>query len=303
VTIRPRIFGLGQCCIDSLGLIESFPAPDSKCELSDLVVQGGGPVATALVALSRWGMRCACAGVIGDDPHGAAIRQSLDDENIDTGGLRVRPGQQSQLSFIVAEPGAGRRTVFWRRPTGAPLAPEELDLDLLRRADLLYTDGIFPRAALAAAQAANDARIPIVVDAGSLREGMLELARLSDHFIVGEPFARAFAPDAEPLQVCHRIAGLGPRVAGLTLGSRGCVAVADGRELVQPAYPVDPVDTTGCGDVFHAGYAYALIHGFDVRDRLDFASWAASRIALELGGRTAIPRPDEWPGAVGQGGR
>jgi ribokinase len=266
-----QVFGLGQCCIDYLGRIEAYPPPDSKCELAELMVQGGGPVATALVALTRWGLRCTFAGVIGDDPSGGLIRQSLEHEGVGLDGLRVRAGSESQTSFIMAEPGVGRRTVFWRRPTGAPLAPHEVDHDLLRRADLLYTDCIFPEATLAAAETARAAGVPIVVDAGSLREGVLELAGLSDHFIAGEPFARAYAGDAEPLELCHRLAGLGPKVAGITLGSCGYAAVAEGREIVGRAYPIDAIDTTGCGDIFHAAYAYALLRGRNVDERLDFA--------------------------------
>jgi sulfofructose kinase len=64
------VFGLGQCCLDHLGQVEEYPPPDAKCEVSDLVIQGGGPAATALVALASWGMSCAIAGVVGDDRFG-----------------------------------------------------------------------------------------------------------------------------------------------------------------------------------------------------------------------------------------
>ncbi len=64
------VFGLGQCCIDYLGSIPEFPPPNVKCEFCGLVEEGGGPVATALVALSRWGWRCTIAGVVGDDRFG-----------------------------------------------------------------------------------------------------------------------------------------------------------------------------------------------------------------------------------------
>jgi len=59
-----KVFGLGQCCLDYIGKIPSYPPPDTKCEFSDLFIQGGGPVATAMVALARWGVSCAFAGVV-----------------------------------------------------------------------------------------------------------------------------------------------------------------------------------------------------------------------------------------------
>jgi ribokinase len=159
---------------------------------------------------------------------------------------------------------------------------------------VLHTDGLFPRASLAAAAVAHEAGVEVVVDAGSMRDGMLELARSSGHFIASETFLRAFAPNAPPLEGCRRLAELGPPVVAITLGRRGHVALAEGREIERPAHLVEAVDTTGCGDVFHAGYIYGLLQAWDVEQRLEFASWAASMVALRLGGRAGIPSVNRW---------
>ena len=97
------VFGLGQCSLDYLGQIDEYPPPDSKRVVHTLITEGGGPVATALVALSRWGLGCAFAGAVGDDRFGAEIRQALDKEGIDTRGLLTRENTESQFSFITAE--------------------------------------------------------------------------------------------------------------------------------------------------------------------------------------------------------
>ena len=79
------VFGLGQCSLDCVGLIREYPPADSKCEVSSMVIQGGGPVATALAALSRWGVPCSICGVTGDDVFGNMIRRSLSEELIGHG--------------------------------------------------------------------------------------------------------------------------------------------------------------------------------------------------------------------------
>ena len=231
---HPQVFGLGQCSLDYLGTIKSFPQVDTKCEFENLTIQGGGPVATALVALSRWGISTAFAGVIGSDSFGSMIRESLKDEGVDTGGLVTRQGCASQFAFIVAEPGLARRTIFWRRPTGPPMKPDEVDYALLRRAGVLHTDGFFADASLAACKAARKAGVTVVVDAGSLRSGMLDLARESDYFIASEVFAKALVGDDNPLHACEIIAALGPMTAGVTLGAKGCVALDRG-SIIQRA--------------------------------------------------------------------
>ena len=290
----PEVYGLGQCSLDYIGRIKNYPPADSKCEFTGLVVQGGGPVATALAALSRWGIRCTFSGVIGDDPFGGQIRAGLEAEGIDLRGILVRKGFESQFAFIAAEPGMGRRTIFWQRPTGPLPGPEELDFDLIRRAKVVHTDGLFPEAALAAAQAAREAGVPVVVDAGSLREGMLELARLSDYFIASSAFARSLIGKDSPEEACRQMARLSPDLVGVTLGKEGYLALDRGRPIRRPAYPAAAVDTTGCGDVFHAGFIYGLLKNWTVDQSLDWGAWAASRVSLQLGGRVGIPPLPGW---------
>lgn len=293
--INAEVYGLGQCALDYLGRINSYPEPDMKCEFRDLVIQGGGPVATALVALSRWGISCAFAGVVGDDPFAVQILSSLQKEKVDTSDVLIRKGEKSQFAYIAVEPETGRRTIFWRRPTGHEPIPSELNYSSIKKAKVLHTDGLFTDASLAACKAARESEVTVVVDAGTLREGMLEIARYSDFFLASETFAREFGGDGSPLDVCRRIAELGPKVVGITLGSRGCLALADGDVIKKPAYPVETVDTTGCGDVFHAGFIYGLIRKWNVEKSLDFGAWAAAMVSTKMGGRAGIPDANEWP--------
>lgn len=288
------VVGLGQCCLDVLATVDAYPGADSKCEYGERVIQGGGPVGTALVALSRWGLSSAALGVVGDDAFGPMIVDSLAREGVDTAGIVTRAGETSQFAFVVAEPSRATRTVFWRRPTGALLAPSEVDLGLVRRARAFHTDGLFIDAALAAARAAREAGVPVVVDAGTLRDGMLDLARLADWFVVTEKFARALTGGSDPAAACRALAALGPRVVGVTLGERGVVALADGEVLEQDAVAVEAVDTTGCGDVFHAGLTFGAVRAWSPAKTIAFANWAAAMVARALGGRSAIPRLDDW---------
>ncbi|KPK94978.1 MAG: hypothetical protein AMJ94_00595 [Deltaproteobacteria bacterium SM23_61] len=288
-----EVFGIGQCSLDYIGKIQAYPPPDRKCEFTDMVIQGGGPVATALVALARWGVSCAFAGVLGDDLFGRMIKESLEAEGIDTQGVRVRRGTDSQFAFIAAESGLGRRTIFWRRPTGPPLATGEIDIGRIERAKILHTDGRFAEASLAACRTARRAGIPVVVDADSFHEGLIDLARESDYFIASENFAAALLGKENPREACCRIADLGPRVAGVTLGARGYIALAEGDLIEKPAYRVDPVDTTGCGDVFHSGFIYGLLQGWKYEKCFDFAAWAAAMVSLKMGGRSGIPTPQQ----------
>lgn len=290
------VVGLGQCCLDYIGTIDAYPEVDQKCETTALTIQGGGPVATALVALARWNLSCAIMGITGDDAFGQEIRVSLQKEQIDIKGLHIRYQSTSQIAFIVVEKGSGRRNIFWQRPEGPTLAVGEIDIDLITRARVLHTDGLFTEAALEASQVARRNNVPVVVDAGTLRPGMQTLARHSDYFIASESFGRQLIGRDAPRQACLEIKKMGPQLACITLGEHGYVAAYDGRTIEKPAYPVAVADTTGCGDIFHAGFIYGVLSGWRLEGSLDFAAWSAAQTALALGGRAGIPAVEDWPG-------
>jgi ribokinase len=281
------VFGVGQCSLDYIALTPSYPSPDVKCEVTSLTIQGGGPVATALVALSRWGLDCFMAGVAGDDDFGRKILKSLEEEGVDTGGVQIRGCCQSQFAFVISEPTSARRTIFWQRPTGFPLRPQEINLEVLYKSSALHTDGLFPEASLFACLKAKAVGIPVIVDAGTLRDGMLDIAKTSDCFIASEVFSRAYAETPE--ETCRKLADLGVKWAGVTLGAQGSVALIDGRWIRQKACPVKAIDTTGCGDIFHAAITYAIVKGWGAEKAMDLASWAAGQVSTKIGGRSGIP--------------
>jgi ribokinase len=217
----------------------------------------------------------------------------LEREGVDTSGVLTRKGYDSQFALIVIEAGTAKRTIFWQRPTGPALKAEELDVETIKKAQVLHVDGLYPEAALAACKAIRNAGGQVVVDAGTLREGMLDLAQVSDYFVVSEAFATALMGDAPPVDVCHRLAELGAKVVGVTLGARGYVALAEGNVIEKPAHPVDAVDTTGCGDAFHAGITFGIVKQWEVEKCLEFGAWAAAMVSLKLGGRAGIPTLDQ----------
>jgi ribokinase len=287
-----HVTGIGQCSLDYLAVVDRYPAPDTKREALTWEEQGGGPVATALVTLRRLGADVSFCGVVGDDVAGQKIRSSLLGENVDITGLATRDHSNSQRAFIVIERGSGRRTIIWKRPTGQPLAAEELRDGFLEGTDFLLLDGLMAEVSMHAAREARVMRVPVMLDAGRVRGGMLELARLSDYVVASEEFARDMdLPDyfADGTGFLRRARGLFPGVFTVTCGERGSVTLMNEEVVHQPAFGVETVDTTGAGDVFHGGYAFGLLKGWPLGDTLRFASALAAMKCRHLGGRAGIP--------------
>ena len=283
------VVGLGQCCIDYLGVVEHYPDVNEKEEVNNLTVQGGGPVATAMVTLSRLGASTAFIGKVSDDYFGDLIKDGLTSEFVNIDHIIVEKDKSSQFAFIVIEKETAKRTVLWSRASVTPLRPEEINKNVINTAKVLLLDGLMKEGSIVAAECAREAGVTIVVDAGSKREGALALVNLSDYFIASEDFARQFSHGNDPKTVAMELLGLGAKTVVITLGKKGSICVSPESYFYQPAFKVKAVDTTGCGDVFHGAFLFGLLQKWDLRETIRFASAAAALKCREIGGRTAIP--------------
>ena len=283
------VVGLGQCCIDYLGSVDQYPGIDEKEEVNNLTVQGGGPVATAMVTLSRLGASTAFIGKISDDSFGDLIKDGLISEHVNIDYIVIEKGKRSQFAFIVIEKETGKRTVLWSSATVTPLVAEEINRDVIDSAKVLLLDGLMKDISIVAAEYARDSGVNVVVDAGSMREGALALVHLSDYFIASDDFARQFFHADDPKAAAIELLALGAKTVIVTLGEKGSICLTPERYFYQPAFKVKAVDTTGCGDVFHGAFIFGLLQKWDLNETIRFASATAALKCREIGGRTAIP--------------
>ncbi len=283
------VVGLGQCCVDYLAVVEKYPNVNEKREVNKLTIQGGGPVATAMVTLSRLGASTSFIGKISDDYFGTLIQDSLTGENVSIDNIVVEKGGRSQVSFIVVEKETGNRTIFWSKPTVTPLKPGEINKDIIRDARIIHLDELMIEGSLEAARCAKDAGVTVVVDAGSLREGSLELIKLADYVITSEDFAKQYYNSHDPKAVAMELLKLGSRAVVITLGDKGSITVSKESYFYQPAFKIKAVDTTGCGDVFHGAFIFGLLRRWDLKETIRFASATAALKCRNIGGRTSIP--------------
>jgi len=291
-----KVVGIGQSSLDHLFIVYSFPERNTKQEVTKWTVAGGGPVATALVSLSRLGINCNYHGIVGDDKAGEKIINSLQTENINTEGVIKKPDSLSQVAFIAIDAKRGERTIFWQRPSGNPLVPQEISDNSLDKINFLLLDGLMSEISVYTANKARKRKIPVMLDAGSVREGMIELAHLCDYVVCSEEFAREFTEsrdtfDAE--KAIMHMKSFGTKATTITLGEKGSITLCGDETFYTPAFNVDVVDTTGAGDVFHGGYIYGLLQNWNIQIAVKFASAFAALKCRKIGGRAGIPGLEE----------
>jgi sulfofructose kinase len=115
-----------------------------------------------------------------------------------------------------------------------------------------------------------------------------QLLPLTDHAVFSEPALNGFAgsPGDDALA---SLARFNCRVIAVTRGREGVSWYQDGHLKRLAAHPVDVVDTTAAGDVFHGAYAIAIGGGLGIAEAMAFASAAAALKCTRPGGRAGIP--------------
>jgi sugar/nucleoside kinase (ribokinase family) len=289
------VVGVGVNVIDYLFRIPHFPEPNTKMDALGATIQGGGLTATAMVACARLGLRTSYIGKFGGNEIGRLARDELAAEDLDLAGSVIADGVPNRFCVVLVEEGSGHRTIVRQRDPRIWLRPEDLVPDLVCAGRTLHLDGHEGDAALQAARWAKDAGILVSVDAEEPTQYREELFALTDVLIVSRRFARTLTGKSTPADILRTLAGFGPRCVGLTQGAAGSALMYQGEIVEAPGFPVEVVDTTGAGDVFHGAFLCGLLRGWEARDILQFANAVSALKCTQLGGRTGIPRiEDVW---------
>ncbi|MDR0932244.1 MAG: PfkB family carbohydrate kinase [Victivallales bacterium] len=280
---------LGYCSNDHLCRIPEIPV-DSKIEMTEHMIQGGGPAGDAAVGAARLGLSTAFVTSLGDDLDGKLILSDFAAEGVNTSAIQVRQGGSSPIAYGWITPD-GKRSVAWTKNNLELLKADEIPSELIRNAKMLHLDGHHPDAAVAAAKVAKDAGTLINLDAGTFTPRIDELLDLADILICSEFFARKWSGENNLEKALVKLKTLGAKVTGVTAGSEGSMLITDSMEILRcPAFNNLPVvDSTGAGDAYHCGFGVRYLETDDLQECMRFASAFAGIKCGKLGGRAGLP--------------
>ncbi|MCL6429579.1 MAG: carbohydrate kinase [Anaerolineae bacterium] len=303
-------------CLGEL-LIDLFPAEVGRplAEVSAFRPVPGGAPANVAVAATRLGLRAGFVGKVGDDAFGHHLQQVLVAERVDVRGLRFDAKVRTTLAFI-AQPDVNSYEILFYRNPGADmlLGPEELDRSLLASTRAFHFGSItliaepsrsatlealrLARVAGALTSLDVNYRPTLWPDAETAREAVLGVLPAANMVKVNEIELGLLTGTDDLAQGSATLLGLGPQLVVVTLGPEGsyfCCAQGAGHV---PAFTVETVDATGCGDAFVAGLLTGLLAGEDwrallavddLRRILRYANAVGALTALKQGVIPALP--------------
>jgi sulfofructose kinase len=281
------LVGVGLNATDTLISVSAFPEPGSKIEFHSQTVLPGGQVASTVIACQMWGMSTRYVGKLGDD-HAAQIhREAFARAGVETCILE-EPGIASAQSVILVD-ADGERTVLGRRDGQLLLRPEELDREWIVNARVLHVDGLDTAAAAQAAAWARAAGIAVVADLDDTYPQVEDLIENTDYLIVSRDFPGRLMHEPVLENALRKMKSrYGCKLTAATLGQDGVLAWDGHHFHHRHAYRVPVADTTGAGDIFHAGFIYGLHRGWPLTQQLDFACAAAALNCEAVGARGNI---------------
>ena len=232
---RPLCVGLGLCALDYTFVVDPYPKSDEKIDAIAFSRQGGGPVPTALCALSNFGVATDFVGKCGDDPDGQAIRDELAQFGVGTTSLILDSASRTPRAFILVEKSTGKRTVVLDRTKIYALRTDEINEELLYDTKYLLIDGREIEQTLHAAKTVKEYGGEVILDAGSMRRRIDEILKLVDHLLVSHKFAKEYTGDLDAEKALLNLSSLGFKSTVITLGDKGCIGICnDGRLIKQP---------------------------------------------------------------------
>ncbi|MDA8479981.1 PfkB family carbohydrate kinase [Citrobacter sp. Awk 4] len=283
-----KVACVGIAVQDRIYNVMQLPSEGGKYIAHHYHEVGGGPAATAAVAVTRLGLPCDFIGRLGGDDVGASLLKELSEESVGTNYVKMFTGGRSTQSAVLVDSQGERIIINHPSPDLAP------DTDWMEHIDfsqygVLLADVRWHEGAVEAFKQATKYGIPTVLDADLTNQDITELVAMADHAVFSQPGLKKFSGSDNYLEGLLKAKEVCRGRVYVTLGSAGCDWLEDGELRHFPAFSVETVDTTGAGDVFHGAFAVAVARGLDTRATVEFASAVAALKCTRPGGRAGIP--------------
>jgi sugar/nucleoside kinase (ribokinase family) len=267
--------------------------------LDDLRITAAGTAAGPAVDLAKLGAKPISMGVLGDDYEGGLVVDLMRAHGVDVSHLIRAEGEPTHVSLLFIGADGERNPVMIRPGAKRTLTLDDIDLDAVAAADVLHIGGADqlgdfatgPLLELLRLARESDVLVTIDVLSGcdaAVAERLVPALREAHYFFPNEGQLAGMTGTDDPAEGAARLRELGVENVVATLGAAGSLIVGPRTEARVPAFAVDVIDTTGCGDAYVAGFVVAAANGWDPVSAGWFGAAAAGLVATGLGSDAGI---------------
>jgi sugar/nucleoside kinase (ribokinase family) len=295
-----EVFCVGNAVADVLARpVDHLAPPGTSQRLEDVVLGPGGNSINTGIALARLGVTVRIAAAIGEDRFGQFIRDRVRAEGIDDSGLVTLPNGKTSTSIVLVQ-GSGERRFLHLRGVNACFSGQELNWKQVKGSRIFHYASafaipVFDETFLARAlkQAREMGCLTSINICWDVRGRWLEVIQpalaYTDFIFPNREEGEQLTGESQPAAIAARLRGLGVKTVIVKLGAAGCYVESSQGSLTSPGFAVQPVDTTGAGDCFAAGFLAAICRGETLAVAARYANATGALATLGLGGADSAP--------------
>lgn len=279
---------------------DSIPTPGTLRAVESVSTHVGGCAANAAIDLAKLGIPVLLSCKVGTDSFGDFVEKTASEAGVDTRGV-VRDPRVNTTVSIVCVSSSGERSFLYHPGSASAFVQEDVPASLLDEADIVFVAGAMlltqfdgaPCAALLRG-ARERGKMTVMDTAWDFEDVWLPKVQASlpalDWFMPSVEEAAKLTGESDPHRIADRLFEMGARNVIVKLGKDGALLCPAGEERIQlPTYrSIKPVDTTGAGDSFCAGFLAGLAQDWDCRRSVALANAVGTHCIMAVGASTGI---------------
>ena len=288
-----KVIALGVHVVDVLARpIEAIPEGQGGQLVEEIRITAAGTAGGTALTLAKLGAGVRSAGAIGTDALGDVMISLLERSGVDASLLVRRAGVQTSASVLPIR-ADGSRPAFHVIGANGAYGADDAPWDAIAACTHLHLGAPEFMGGEAAARILSFAREHGVVTSADILAPGEQAAQIVDwigpafehldYLLPNDEQVLGLSGESDLVSGCRALVGRGVGCVAATCGPQGAVIV-DGESVERvPAFAVEVVDTTGCGDAFSAGWLRGLSLGRSRRDAARLGCAAAALVAQGLG--------------------
>ncbi len=297
--MRYDVSVIGLYILDILGRpVSQIPEGGGVDFIEEIKLTVAGTAGGTVIDTAKLGLKSLAVGALGDDEKADWIILTLAKHAIDTSLMRRLAGVPTSSTILNIRPNGERPALHVRGASDHLEIPPAI-YDQVFDAPIVHLggtgllqklDGPASLTLLSEAKARGcTVTFDLIAANSETAKIVAPLLPFIDYFMPSIEEARAMSGQSAPADCAQYYLDRGAEACVFTLGADGAYfAHNDGTRFSSPAYDIDVVDTTGCGDAFDAGMIAALHHAMDMETAVRFAQASAGLVATGLGSDAGI---------------
>ncbi|MDT5235453.1 MAG: hypothetical protein QOF47_1440 [Mycobacterium sp.] len=270
--------------------VSEIPPEQGTLLVEQMRMTAAGTAAGTALTFAKLGAAVRTAGAIGADPAGDTLLSLLHSAAIDTSLVVRKPDTPTSMSVLPIRPNGDRPSLHL---LGANLAYtlDDVDWDAVAAADHIHLGGtemlgpdFTTRILRHAKENGTTTSVDLIAPGGMGTFDLIAPAMAhTDYLLPNEEQVLGFTGATDLADGCARLLDAGAGLLAVTCGAEGALIVSNEGTQQVPAFAVEVVDTTGCGDAFSAGFVHATRLGRTPRDAAVLGNAVAALVAQGLG--------------------